>query len=280
MPGGEVPPFAISPCFPGSFLEGSWEHPGSFQEVSRVAEAISAKQGSSMDTSWKLPGSLLFDRSDLVSDPLRFPRIWNLAHTWKLPGRMQVTCFLPGWRVGLSYQETSRKAILEGCCPPGNFQAKMACLGKHQYFGGHRKPLALYAAHPQRPPNAAQLVGQLCDDVDGREGDSDVAVPEAWGMPARCLLQKIARRARAGGGGGPAAPFRNLGRTRGLGSWAAGEPGYGSVAVRGPSCLLWIPVRNRVRFLRRRAREAFVSCSRTRRLEAPPPAPAPTTCSA
>ena len=149
MPGGKVPFSAISPCFPGSFLEGSWKHPGSFQEVSRVAEAISAKQGSSMglrgpenrifpgsllegccfqDTSWKLPGSLLFDRSDLVSDPLRFPRIWNLAHTWKLPGRMQVTCFLPGWRVGLSYQETSRKAILEGCCPPGNFQAKMACL--------------------------------------------------------------------------------------------------------------------------------------------------------
>ena len=144
-----MPVFAISLCFPGSFLEGSWKHPGSFQEVSRVAEAISAKQGSSMvfrgpenrilpgsllegccfqDTSWKLPGSLLFDRSDLVSDPLRFPRIWNLAHTWKLPGRMQVTCFLPGWRVGLSYQETSRKAILEGCCPPGNFQAKMACL--------------------------------------------------------------------------------------------------------------------------------------------------------
>ena len=46
MPGGKVPFFAISPCFPGSFLEGSWKHPGSFQEVSRVAEAISAKQGS------------------------------------------------------------------------------------------------------------------------------------------------------------------------------------------------------------------------------------------
>ena len=63
MPGGKVPLFAISSCFPGSFLEGSWKHPGSFQEVSRLAEAISAKQGSSMvfrgPENRIFPGSLL-----------------------------------------------------------------------------------------------------------------------------------------------------------------------------------------------------------------------------
>ncbi len=58
--------------------------------------------------SCKLPGSLLFDRSDVVSHPLRFLQIWKFAHTWKLPGRMQVTCFFPGWQIWMSFQETSR----------------------------------------------------------------------------------------------------------------------------------------------------------------------------
>eukprot|EP00665_Eupelagonemidae_sp_cell47_P015801 gene15801-biopygen2434 len=78
----------IPPCFPGSFLEGSWEHPGNVQDVSRVAEAISAKQGSSMGLRGP-ENRLLFDRSDVVSHPLRFPQIWKFAYTWKLPGRMQ-----------------------------------------------------------------------------------------------------------------------------------------------------------------------------------------------